>query len=189
MKNLALSDALATMRELGLKTVTRRGSDRYKAGDVVYHGEALYKCPEHGGIRYRRDRTMVKTSEDWRWKVDVLIPRYCAQRFARLFSLIREVRPEMLHDISEEQCIAEGMKPHEGGGWLDPGDKKNVVYATAKLAFKGAWERIHKPGAWEPNVRIFAIELGAPLTSRQAHELEKIPREERVASELAKRSC
>lgn len=181
MKNLQLSDAMAEARYCLRKTVTRRLTSKYKAGDVVYHGEALIKAGA-GAAWYRRDSSLVKDFSpplpwkvyEWKWKRDVLPARFCPERCARSYSLIRDVRETSLHEMDESEALDEGVFQDDHGFYSVPGSGLGI-FPTPLYAFKALWDVINGQRApWKDNPLVFRIELGAPIDREQAWRLAGI---------------
>jgi hypothetical protein len=161
VKNCQLSDAMAAARAAGVKSVTRRLTDRYRAGDVVYHGESLVRYGS--SVFYRRDLVGVRTVETWRWQRDGLPGRFCPQRFARLFSMIRSVRSEPLQCITEEDARREGAEPASCEPACDCAEWSSRRHV---LGFQLIWDSINSDHPWASNPLVFVVELG-PLLSRE----------------------
>lgn len=194
MINLQFSDAIATARANGTKTITRRLSCKLKPGDVVYHGETLVRSA--GIARYRRDDVAVQDlfSEPgvdkvlaWRWQVRVLPARYCPERCARMFSVIRSVRAEPLQEITEEDAIAEGVAE-----WLSETDElvARQYGEPHRVAFAMLWDSLNAQRApWDANPLIYRVDLGTLLTRDQVAKLtgvqdraERLERARRIAA-------
>lgn len=85
---------------------------------------------------------------------------------ARYFIKITGVKAERLQDISEEDCLLEGIKIGRCGNeskWMKafyaPDD--NQPYITAKSAYEEVFNRINGKGAWRinPFVWVYDYEL------------------------------
>lgn len=64
---------------------------------------------------------------------------------ARLLLEITDIRAQRLHEITEAEAIAEGIKAARD------------FEASAKFRFSNLWEKIYGPGAWEQNPWVWAI--------------------------------
>lgn len=185
MINLQFSDAMAAARANGTKTVTRRLSCKLQPGDVVYHGEAIVRrqldIPRMSGVdsvaAYRRDMLDVRREptptqlgfQPWVWQRNMLPGRYCPERCARMFSVIRSVRAEPLQEITEEDAIAEGVAE-----WLSETDELVArQYAEPhRVAFAMLWDSLNARRApWDANPTIYRVELGVVLTRDQVAKL------------------
>jgi hypothetical protein len=90
-----------------------------------------------------------------RWRPSIHMPRWAS----RITLRVTGVRVERLHDISEEDAIAEGVLVgqlpgcfHSGIGTLDVEWR-----STATHAFEHLWESINGPGTWDANPWVVAI--------------------------------
>ena len=77
---------------------------------------------------------------------------------------ITNVRVERLQDISEEDCIKEGIvKRYDCGGIpyykLNPNDDGTVIYRTPREAYAALINRISGKGTWESNTYVFVYEF------------------------------
>lgn len=139
----------------GRKTMTRRvvpdkyiaNSNRaYKAGEVVavaqsYNGLTGVDCPAH---RFPHQ------GAGWFNKMFVraeLMPNRI---------LITDVRVERLQDISDEDCLREGVFMSAKGFTFIGAPK---CYETAKDAFAHLINKVSKKGTWESNPFVFCYTL------------------------------
>lgn len=131
-------------------------------GSVLYVQERLvpYDVNKSGSRRvalYGPTGEQVLVAGDpvpWRWKVNVIAPRYCPAEASRLRLENTMVRGELLQAIPEEEAIAEGLeKSRDGVMWL-PG---RCEFAT--WAFRELWDSIHtKPGErWEDDPAVLVL--------------------------------
>lgn len=125
-----------------------------------------------GGIR--RDQVVYAADDEgWecKWRPSIFMPR----RHARLFLEVVSVRVERLQQISEQDCIAEGIQLPaytRADGTIGP--LLNVTASPApsvflpenrpwteadywRHTFAIAWNRINGKGAWEANPHVWAI--------------------------------
>jgi len=93
------------------------------------------------------------------WKPSIHMPKAAA----RIWLEVTAVRVERLQDISERDCIAEGIesfRPVPGDGGAETYYK---MYDTGKFApfskrsFESLWESINGPGSWEQNPWVWVI--------------------------------
>lgn len=69
------------------------------------------------------------------------------------------VRIERLNDISEADCIAEGIEKTAHGFWSTYGQSHvNGTYSPT-ASFRFLWESINGPGSWGVNPWVWAIEF------------------------------
>lgn len=189
MRNTMLSDGMAEARADGRKRITRRLNTPLLAGDVVYHGEALVPLTldiSMGAIThvatYRRDGARILFPgkpglgfQAWVWRVNVMAARYCPERCARLFSLVRSVRQEPLQDITEDQARAEGVTVDPQQGTVN-GEPATLYPMTCRQAFIWLRDTLHnRPGErWADNPTVFVVDLGENLTREEATRLAAI---------------
>jgi hypothetical protein len=80
-------------------------------------------------------------------------PLHLPARFARDFIKILSVRPERLQEITEEDCITEGI--YSNSIYKDVcfhWEKKDCGYETSRTAYHVLWNTINKPPYdWESN--------------------------------------
>lgn len=81
------------------------------------------------------------------WKSPVTMPRWAS----RITLEIVSVRAQRLHDITEEDAMAEGC---EWSYWSFPNSTRPGISSYREL-----WESIHGPGSWGANPFVFAIEF------------------------------
>jgi len=98
--------------------------------------------------------------EHVRWRPSIFMPRW-ASRISLDFV---EVRVQRLQEISEEDCIAEGVERWVvGDGWREYGlsAKDEAVCGppmpTAKDSYRTLWESINGPGSWSANPFVWAL--------------------------------
>lgn len=96
----------------------------------------------------------------WRvvkWKPSIHMPLNAA----RLFLLVSNVRAERLQDISEQDAIAEGVLPVEGGyykNYLELKDPRSACL-TAKESFYTLWESINGEGSVDKNPFVWVYDF------------------------------
>ena len=135
---------------------------RFKAGDVVKVAQCL------------RDMGYDPRSRNWGrgeiWGLDHT-PAWTNKMFVRAEDCIHEilitnVRVERLQDISDEDCIREGIYKKT---LCPPGDidyfyhqepmSKWEVYPSARDAFAGLIDKVSGKGTWESNPWVFVYEF------------------------------
>lgn len=79
------------------------------------------------------------------WRSSIHMPRWAS----RISLDITSVRVERLHDISPDDCIAEGVWPAKDRT-LGQGDR-------AIQAYKATWENIHGPHSWQENPWVWVL--------------------------------
>ena len=85
--------------------------------------------------------------DDVRWRPSIHMPRWAG----RITLRITEVRVERLHDITEDDAKAEGVKP------LDYAAHHVAAGCGARIAFEQLWDTINGPGAWEANPWVWVV--------------------------------
>lgn len=131
---------------------------RYKVGEIVYLKEPYFLLPDDGMMvpvyKFGNDQAELwEGTDEFRWNNKLFMP----EKYARYFIKMTAVRAERLQDISEEDCIREGIKEGKCGndqhGWMKafyiPGD--NQPYITAKSAYEELFNQINGFGTFESN--------------------------------------
>ena len=133
---------------------------RYNVGEVLYLKEPYYDwdewCPEDGEISYKFDNPN-KCVPFWNNKL------FMPKRYARYFIKITAVRAERLQDISDEDCIREGIieeRIWENHTWFTYCNG-TYSFTTPREAYKELINSIHGKGTWEENpfVWVYDYEL------------------------------
>lgn len=116
----------------------------------------------------------------WLWKTRYLAGRFMPRRFSRLTLLVTDVRVQRLHDISEEDAIAEGVEDPStereerdfsicsqcGGTRLYNGLGQNLGVMpdcdcfdcdTHKKRYGHLWRHLHGPDSWDANPFVVAV--------------------------------
>lgn len=132
------------------------GNAKYKPGEVVAVAQA-YKHVfdemmrgDYGDDRYDAFKNhYFGSGEGWHNKMFV-----CADFMPHQIS-ITNIRIERLQDISDEDCLREGIE--KDGDVYSFNDYEG--YKTPKLAFKALINRISGKGTWERNPWVFVYEF------------------------------
>lgn len=157
-----------------------------KPGDILWVREtwleeAIPKAPEgdYDEIIYRFKASEEKDKAT-KWCPSIHMPKEAA----RIWLQVTDVRVERLQDITEEDAMAEGVKPAhcestEGcpsrlckdgctakGEWwnyMEPNGEGFPAY-SAKESFETLWQSINGPESWEANpwVWVVSFEIGKP---------------------------
>ena len=158
---------------------------QYKVGDVCYIKEALVRhCPNGeiydacakykagGDVYFPVGHPAEGCIRPWMsddgtpWKVNVLPARYMPKSAARTFIKILDVRCERIKDISEEDCIAEGVSSEFDSKYSNEmneallesvGRYKSRV--CAYFNFSQLWNETNGKDAWERNDWVFVYEF------------------------------
>ncbi|WP_418181256.1 hypothetical protein ACNSOL_12170 (plasmid) [Aliarcobacter lanthieri] len=145
---------------------------KYEIGDILWVRETF---AENFGIQKR----VVYKAEfnndaplSIKWKPSIHMPK----KYARIFLKVTNVRIERLQDISDEDCISEGIISEQSGsdsyvtyyGKPDWENHTNVftdstrdgeLISLEKLAFKTLWNSTEKGYKWEDNSYVFVYEF------------------------------
>lgn len=73
---------------------------------------------------------------------------------------ITNVRVERLQDISEEDCVAEGIRAAGGTQNLFKFNGSVLCYLTPKKAYAALIDKVCKKGTWKSNPWVFVYEFG-----------------------------
>lgn len=157
---------------------------KYKVGDVLYvretfvlegmtydeNGELIHH--EEPIVHYKADEKKLNWIDEWEnecnipWKPSIHMPK----KYARIFLKVTNVRVERLQDISDEDCIKEGIvevtkdnqvfkfciydkKDYSSTPWQDMPRNPQEVY-------KKLWNSTSKDGyKWEDNPYVFVYEF------------------------------
>lgn len=139
----------------GNKTQTRRifkekGSKILK-DDLLYVRETFSKDGDK--IIYRAGVCSKWDLPDGcKWKPSLFMPK----DIARIFLNVVQVHTEMLHDISEADCLKEGIIQASRTVYFNP-KRREISFDTAKEAFQDLWEQINGKGSWALNPKLNVI--------------------------------
>lgn len=151
------------------------GWDDYHERQGCHPDETIvYAADRAGGVmvdsRQWRPPSNAKRSingtvgHDETWTEIGIIPCIYMPRWAsRLWLEVSDVRVQRLNDMTEADALAEGVTPHENGGFWVPGvehPNKDFPYLSrsdAKGMFAALWDTIHGSGEWLANPWIVAV--------------------------------
>lgn len=178
MKGICFIEPLLAATVEGYKTQTRRtGKPRFVIDDVVflkepyaYEGEQGYSAdPQRFIYKYDYphcvsafvdpDTIPDKSVVDWKNKL------FMPARAARHFIEITGIRSEKLQDISNEDCIKEGIWAAEDIGSLGIsywyGGCNNSTHKTPQEAYAALIDKINGRGTWtaNPTVTVYEYKL------------------------------
>jgi len=117
-------------------------------GDHLWVKETWKMNTPPSGVLYRADANSQFVKGPW--KPSIFMFRWAS----RITLEITDVRIERLQDISEEDCIAEGIVLLNGRYTFNGGLHES---RTAKESYRALWEVINGAGSWELNPYVFAI--------------------------------
>lgn len=125
-------------------------------GDILWVRESFHRDMD-GVITYKADHPHIQGI----WKPSIHMPRAAC----RLKLKIVSIRPERLHDITEEDAIREGVDPvgfdHKTQrvtryrGY----PKDEGYFLSAKESFKQLWIAINGRESWDANLWVWRIEF------------------------------
>lgn len=145
-----------------------RGNDDRVSGKTIQPGDRLWVRetlnivdhePEHLGacVQYAADEQIRGWTHDdpgvrLDWPKRKVVPSIHMPKWAaRIWLEVVSVRPERLHEITEEDAIAEGMEKPVDSFPRGPRFMANV--------FRGVWEHLHGPGSWDANPWVWVIKF------------------------------
>ena len=140
---------------------------KYQVGDILWVRETWKISPEQctwQKYSYKADYPYL-LSELGKWKPSIHMPK----KAARIFLKVTNVRVERLHDISEADAIAEGVRlDPDFGYWCSECSKKghgasiiceDGFFKTAKEAFRSLWISINGLDSWEQNPYVWVYDF------------------------------
>lgn len=126
-----------------------------KVGDYIYVKETY---EEYAGVYKYKAENYPLFGE--KWKASMFMPKAAA----RIWLKITDIKVERLNDITEEQCMKEGIieftkdntiskyAPKDSWEWAD-------MPRTPIEAYKKLWEEIQGKGSWDKNPWVWVIEF------------------------------
>lgn len=78
---------------------------------------------------------------------------------SRILLEVISVRVEHLQDISEADCIAEGIERLSSGFWRLYGTKEASATYSPKASYRSLWELINGAGSWALNPWVWVVEF------------------------------
>lgn len=147
-------------------------------GTRLWVKETFGKIPNDGGTYvYRATDPDWDSTEDWKWKPSIFMPRIAS----RITLEIVSIRVERVQEISEEDAKAEGVRdnsepawPHDirlcpqcGGTGLHESAGPNLGVIEVDCAncdtyakrFRILWESINGPESWNENPWVWVVEF------------------------------
>jgi len=126
----------------------------YKVGDVFWVRETFYKTVAeelNGAFFYKAD--VDKLGWTFKWKPSLFMPKEAC----RIFLKIKSIKVERLHDISEEDAIAEGVNCLHP--FYEDYLEKASFFHLASESFITLWKKINKKESWNHNPFVFVYEF------------------------------
>lgn len=137
-----------------------RANSTYNVGDIVAIGQAYKDIYEKRGFDMHDLFTFVEDSAGWTNKMFVkakLMPHHIK---------ITNIRVEHLQDISDEDCLREGiyMDYDEHGGlyttpYYDYPNNKHNGFDTPREAFAALIDKVSGKGTWDSNPFVWVYEF------------------------------
>jgi hypothetical protein len=129
-------------------------------GDILWVRETW--APALGDYAYKADYSESVIKEERNkglWKPSIHMPKEAC----RMFLLLKEVKVERLHDITEESAIAEGVLSKV----VDAENKTNYYYdyllkrykpgMSAYMSFLSLWQSINGEDSWQQNPWLWVL--------------------------------
>ncbi len=112
---------------------------------VSDHGD----CPRYKATLDYKCGDKINSPGEWplTWRSPIHMPR----RFSRLTLVVTDVRVQRLAEITSADAIAEGCQPHANSITID------CDTPDPRDDFRGIWNSIHGPDAWDANPWVAAI--------------------------------
>lgn len=111
----------------------------------------LYRADTHKGLE--------KRDGDQKWKPSRHMPRTAC----RLILEITGVRVERLQEISNADCVAEGIEPigeeRLTGKVMSQAGRLGDNYSTVRQLYSSFWQSINGPDSWAQNPWVWVIEF------------------------------
>ncbi|MGZ9738050.1 hypothetical protein ACXX83_06345 [Pseudomonas sp. GNP012] len=118
----------------------------------------LDQAREDGDLVYAADGLTPYEQEQPTWKPSIHTPRWVS----RILLEITDVRVERLKDISEEQALAEGVRPYpdhaEFGEWYHV-EGIETYSAEPSMSFELRWSSINGSDSWNANPWVWVVEF------------------------------
>jgi hypothetical protein len=145
-------------------------------GDIIWVRESFYGEKYFNGltegcfIKFKAD---YEGPVDWNWKPSIHMPK----AVARIWLQITDIKAERLHDITEEDAIAEGVK--HAHDWRQPGvkvetlpDGSHVAHGTKSFrrGFSLLWDDINGRESWNANPWVWVISFKVLSTTGKPDE-------------------
>ena len=109
-------------------------------------------CADFGPMIYRASATSdTYGGEAIKYKPSIHMPR----RMSRINLEITGVRVELLNEISEEDCYAEGIRKIGAGG----AGELDGARSTPRQLYSDLWVKINGPGSWAANPWVWVVEF------------------------------
>lgn len=126
--------------------------EKYKKGDILWVRETwalpVDRDGNDAGYQYKAD---YDGSEWWKWKPSIFMPKEAC----RIWLEVINIEPQRLHDISEEDAMAEGISlPNYAEQAI-----KDIKQPEPSEIFKQLWIKINGEKSWFENPWVWKIEF------------------------------
>lgn len=122
-------------------------------GNRIWVREALelvdVLCGPRGesAVNYVADGSPCPYVTSWPWKGGKLSPRFMPRGARRMDILITDLRVQRLHDVSEDDAVAESVRPLES---------QDGIEQSAREMYALAWDEINGEKSWASNPFVWA---------------------------------
>ena len=123
---------------------------KFKPGDHLWVLEKF--ATMHGGVYYAADKNPKQAVCFWRPSIH--LPRV----LCRIVCEIESVRFERVQEITNADCVAEGIEPlgPELATRIQAGKFENR-YSTVRQLYSEIWENLHGAGSWVANPWVWVV--------------------------------
>jgi hypothetical protein len=104
--------------------------------------------PSEDQYVYRATDPDWETTEGWKWKPSIFMPRDAC----RIHLRIESIRVERLQSITDSEIVDEGVR--DVGHGVGEIDNK---FSTLRGLFSGLWNEINGKGSWEANPFVWVV--------------------------------
>lgn len=107
-------------------------------------------------LQFRADGKPYDGTDADDWRPSIFMPRFAS----RINLEVTEIRVERLQDISESDCLAEGIESVDGMFDVEiyaMAKRIGVSFEDSKPTYACLWESINGPGSWDANPFIWVI--------------------------------
>jgi hypothetical protein len=125
------------------RTVWQLKSPYGKPGDVLWVRETWMPSANDVYVHFKADCSIGEAGIGW--KPSIHMPK----AYARIWLRITSIGVQRLHDISEQDAIAEGCIQYEA----------ETDWMTARYGFEVLWQQINGPESWTANPWVWVVEF------------------------------
>lgn len=136
----------------------KRGLFRHDVPETPEIGRYWVERTRAPGASYNAascDRDSALLSPGAKAVADIHMPRWAC----RLVLGVVGVRLERLQDITEAECIAEGLAKTPSGFYSMYGQHEVDGTFSPRASYRALWEMIHGPGSWDANPFVWAVKF------------------------------